>query len=511
MVDEMIEIIQLPSGNQVMSTSVETRVVKRGILILQFFLVVALGQALELGELKKKAEKGDKVAQFQLAFVYQNGGKTKDEIEDEIKWFKVTLRARELKIIQQARTVALESEVKEDLEKAIGLYRDSSNQGVVLSQAILGMLLGRHAEGDEAKNEESIEWLKKAAKKKSAIAQNGLGVSYEIGQGLPKDPKKAREWFLKAAEQGYAVAQSNLAQHYMLGSGANKFGIDKVVKVKIEELPDGGGIDFGEAVKWFRRAADQGYPFAKMNLGGLYLEGRGVEQNTQLGVSWTRKAAEADEPLAQFNMGWLYYDGKLVQQDYKTAYSWFSRSAENGWADGQLGVGKMLINGLGVEKDTSRGFKWVLQAAEKGNIDAQYHVSIYYLNGVGVEKDLGKSAKWSRAAAEKGHPEAQSIIGQLMFFGEGQKQDRQGAIRWLKMAAENGVAQSQFILGGCLFHGDGIEKDYAEAFKWLTLAGEYHEGARDELSKLNAEISPAQMVEGLKRVDEYKSARGGLR
>ena len=125
--------------------------VKGWAVFLSLFLMSTLGQALDVEGLKEKAEKGDKIAQFQLAFVYQNGGKTKDEIEDEIKWFKVTLGARELKIIQQARTVALESEVKEDLEKAIGLYRDSSNQGVVLSQAILGMLLGRHAEGDEAK------------------------------------------------------------------------------------------------------------------------------------------------------------------------------------------------------------------------------------------------------------------------------------------------------------------------------------------------------------------------
>ena len=140
--------------------------VKGWAVILSFFLMSTLGQALDVEELKDKADKGDKIAQFQLAFVYENGGKTEDEIEDKIKWFKVTLGARELKMIQQARIVAMGSDVKEDLEKAIGLYRDSSNQGVVLSQAILGMLLGRHAEGDKAKIDESVKWLKKAAKKK---------------------------------------------------------------------------------------------------------------------------------------------------------------------------------------------------------------------------------------------------------------------------------------------------------------------------------------------------------
>ena len=69
MVDGMIKMIQLSSANQSMNTSVDTRIVKRWMLILPFFLVVALGQALELKELKKKAEKGDRVAQYQLGNV----------------------------------------------------------------------------------------------------------------------------------------------------------------------------------------------------------------------------------------------------------------------------------------------------------------------------------------------------------------------------------------------------------------------------------------------------------
>ena len=91
------------------------------------------------------------------------------------------------------------------------------------------------------------------------------------------------------------------------------------------------------------------------------------------------------------------------------------------------------------------------------------------------------------------------------------KRNRSEALKWFKKSAESGVVNSQYMLRSSLLHGEGVEKDFAEASKWLTLACEFHEGARKELSKLNAEISPAQMVEGLKRVDEYKNARGELR
>ena len=60
------------------------------------------------------------------------------------------------------------------------------------------------------------------------------------------------------------------------------------------------------------------------------------------------------------------------------------------------------------------------------------------------------------------------------------------------------------MLGRCLFHGEGVEKDFVEAFKWLTLAVERMPEARAELAELNLEISPTQMVDGIKKVSEYR-------
>ena len=65
-----------------------------------------------------------------------------------------------------------------------------------------------------------------------------MGFCYEEGIGVAKDGAEAVKWFRKAAEQGHAGAQFNLGYCYMNGIGVAK--------------------DGAEAVKWYRKAARQG-------------------------------------------------------------------------------------------------------------------------------------------------------------------------------------------------------------------------------------------------------------
>jgi TPR repeat protein len=71
--------------------------------------------------------------------------------------------------------------------------------------------------------------------------------------------------------------------------------------------------------------ADKQYELAK-----LYAEGEGVEQNWVEAVKWYRKAAEQGHDLAQFKVGLSYQNGKGVPQSDTEAYVWLNISAENG-------------------------------------------------------------------------------------------------------------------------------------------------------------------------------------
>lgn len=57
--------------------------------------------------------------------------------------------------------------------------------------------------------------------------------------------------------------------------------------------------DMDEAVKWIRKAAEQGDAQAQYNLGVCYISGDGVVPNKQEAMKWLRKAAKQGHPQAK--------------------------------------------------------------------------------------------------------------------------------------------------------------------------------------------------------------------
>lgn len=87
-----------------------------------------------------------------------------------------------------------------------------------------------------------------------AEAQYYLGMMYDDGKGVARDPALAAGWYRKAAEQGIAAAQSNLGAMYETGDGLQ--------------------TDYTLAAKWYRLAAEQGDEEAQRRLDELkYQEG----------------------------------------------------------------------------------------------------------------------------------------------------------------------------------------------------------------------------------------------
>ena len=76
--------------------------------------------------------------------------------------------------------------------------------------------------------------------------------------------------------------------------------------------------DYAEAVKWYRKAAEQGQAEAQFTLGLFYYCGNGVKQDYTEAVKWYRKAAEQGDADAQCNLGYCYDCGHGVKQDYRS-------------------------------------------------------------------------------------------------------------------------------------------------------------------------------------------------
>jgi TPR repeat protein len=85
--------------------------------------------------------------------------------------------------------------------------------------------------------------------------------------------------------------------------------------------------DYVEAMKWYRKAAEQNNAAAQNDLGNMYTEGQGVPQDYVEAMKWLRKAAEQGNAAAQNNLGNMYTEGQGVPQDYVQAHKWFNLAA----------------------------------------------------------------------------------------------------------------------------------------------------------------------------------------
>jgi TPR repeat protein len=85
---------------------------------------------------------------------------------------------------------------------------------------------------------------------------------------------------------------------------------------------EGRGVqqNYPEALKWFRKAADQGHANAQFKLAAMYQTGTGVPHNFTEAFKWFRKAAEGGEVAAQILVAEYYFNGwDVVPQDYAEA------------------------------------------------------------------------------------------------------------------------------------------------------------------------------------------------
>jgi TPR repeat protein len=202
-----------------------------------------------------------------------------------------------------------------------------------------------------------IAALKIKAEAGEAAAQNSLGKMYEGSSGVPVDYGEAVKWYRRAADQGFAEAQNLLGRMYVSGAGVPK--------------------DHAEAVKWFRKAADQGYADAQQNLGVMYFKGAGLPQDGAEGIRWVRKAADQGGADAQLTLGLLLSSGsKGVPSDSAEAAKWYRKAADQGIAHAQYFLGSMYATGEGVQEDLVQAHAWLSLAGAQGNGDAKKNLAL---------------------------------------------------------------------------------------------------------------------------------------
>ncbi|MCP5280119.1 MAG: sel1 repeat family protein [Rhodoferax sp.] len=124
-----------------------------------------------------------------------------------------------------------------------------------------------------------IAWCTPVALTTLSLAIGLLSSPMVLAQDAAATPPAAQEpvpdldTLLALAKQGHPVAQFNLGVKYDFGQGVEK--------------------DPAQAIRWYRLAAAQGHGGAQFNLGGMYFEGLGVKRDLLRATMWFTLSAEA--------------------------------------------------------------------------------------------------------------------------------------------------------------------------------------------------------------------------
>ncbi len=287
-----------------------------------------------------------------------------------------------------------------------------------------------------------------AAEGGNADAQYHLGLHHHFGdQSVSKDGEEAMRWYRKAAEQGHPKATLNLGQAYGRGWGVPK--------------------DQEEAAVWYRKAAEQGNKIAQYELATFLDPIRPVGQGKdgEEAVMWYRKAADQGDVQALESLGRIYSDSRYqevrdavgIVENYVTAYALYSLSA---FCDDNPGrqfgaeyrdrlVQKMspqqLPRAQSAYQDLLKEFK---EKKQKALLDEKE------LRAAGEKALVGK--------AEGGDSKAQLALGWLIYNAWSEQErglsrgagdpvgipgDAEEALQWWRKAADQGDSEARYILG----------------------------------------------------------------
>jgi len=208
----------------------------------------------------------------------------------------------------------------------------------------------------------ALTWLKPLAEQGHAGAQSYMGYLYQDAYGVARDYREAARWYQLAAEQGDTYSQLRLAEIYEKALGvarddaraaewyarASNLGDLQAQHHIATMYRDGRGVarNFRQAEKYYVMAAEQGSGWAQMNLGLLYTHGGdGLPQDYGKAIDWFRKAADNNDPDAKYDLGWAYEAGLGVPKDRDQAIEWYRQAADQGHKQARSSLDRLSGNG----------------------------------------------------------------------------------------------------------------------------------------------------------------------
>jgi TPR repeat protein len=234
---------------------------------------------------------------------------------------------------------------------------------------------------------------------------------------------------------------------------------------------------------------------AALNMANILDGAGGGISSTDL-MSVLEDAAAEGQPAALWQLGLMYENGEGVQQDRVRAFGYFNKIAAEHADAAPKGVDADIV--------------------------AQSFVKVgeYYRDGLpeaGLKPNPGEyERRVQHAATYFGNADAQYLLGEMYTDDKALGNIPKLSYRWLTMAARKGQAQAQARLGDMVFNGEGVAANPEEGLMWLTVASRRVAGTIDEdwvnelLQNAMSVATPEQRKKGIELADTLGPRFGGL-
>ena len=171
---------------------------------------------------------------------------------------------------------------------------------------------------------------------------------------------------------------------------------------------------FIEALNGFYVLAKNGDAQAQYNVGQMYAQGKGVQQDTRKAMEWYEKAAKQGYAPAQYNLAEIYHNlGAVEDHAYEKAKYWYEKAANQGVMQAHNNLAALYMEGKGVRQDVHKAFEHFRKAAEMGDANAQLNIGILYAWSKEIPEDKLKAYENLKAALKSGKPEAGKYLDRL--------------------------------------------------------------------------------------------------
>ena len=173
-----------------------------------------------------------------------------------------------------------------------------------------------------------------------------LGLMYDNGEGVPKDPNEALHWLAKAAEKGKVVS-------------ARVAGSILVTQRRASE-----------ALYYYKEAATEGDAESQAVIGLAWLNGdASLPKDYRMARVYLEPAAAKGNALAQYSLSKMYIEGDGLPRDPVKGNQLLQACATTGYAACEYEWGQTLATGYGgVPLDMVQARRWFSKAAVDGDL-----------------------------------------------------------------------------------------------------------------------------------------------